>query len=84
MSQEHFEDTSARLVRLESKMEDNVKTTWRIFEAVYGNGKPGLITQIQNIQAKLDAATAHKADWKWVISTLIAVAALVAAFKGAV
>ena len=31
-----------RLAKLENGLEENSKTLWRVFEAVYGNGKPGL------------------------------------------
>lgn len=74
----------AHLETLAAKQEETSKTIWRIFEAVYGNGKPGLIAQMQAIQTKLDAATAHKSDWKWLVSTIIAIAAVLVALKGTI
>lgn len=77
-----------RLATLEKEMEENRKTTWRIFEAIYGNGKPGLLTEFQLLRRSVEEHhqkieekhQEKKADWKWLIPTLAAVAAAVAAF----
>ena len=69
-----------RLATLEKGMEENQKTLWRIFEAVYGNGKPGLITDIQTIRQKLESHHQHGQAWQWIITTIIAAAAVVVAW----
>jgi len=65
-----------RLAALENQVQETSKTTWRVFEAVYGNGKPGLIADVQAIRQMLEGKEGHGRTWQWVISTLIAVAAV--------
>lgn len=75
-----------RLAALEKATEENGKTMWRIFEAVYGNGKPGLLAEMQSLRQSVEAhhaeAHIHRRNWQWIIAALISLAAvLVAAFK---
>jgi len=42
-----------RLANLEGNMKENNKTVWRLFEAVYGNGKPGLIADVKELNTKV-------------------------------
>ena len=75
-----------RLAALEKSTEENGKTMWRIFEAVYGNGKPGLLAELQALRQSVEAhhaeAHVHRRNWQWVIAAIISAAAvLVAAVK---
>lgn len=77
-----------RLATLESKMETNNATTKQIFEAIYGNGKKGLLTEFQLLRKSVEEHhqkieeknKEKKADWKWLVPTLVAVASVVVAF----
>lgn len=75
-----------RLAKVESQLDENNKTTWRVFEAIYGNGKPGLLSEFrllrQSVEAHHKSAAVNKSDWKWLITTAVAASAvLVAIFK---
>lgn len=75
-----------RLSKVESQLDENNKTTWRVFEAIYGNGKPGLLSEFrllrQSVEAHHQSATVNKSDWKWIITTAVAASAvIVAIFK---
>lgn len=79
-----------RLSKVESQLDENNKTTWRVFEAIYGNGKPGLLTEFRMLRQSVEehhktAATAQnqkRSDWKWIITTSVAASAvIVAIFK---
>lgn len=79
-----------RLSKVESQLTENNKTTWRVFEAIYGNGKPGLLTEFRMLRQSVEehhkaAATAQnqkRSDWKYIITTLVAASAvIVAIFK---
>ena len=69
-----------RLAALERQTDENGKTIWRVFEAVYGNGKPGLIADVQAIRQALESRRDHGAAWQWVITSIIALAAVVVAW----
>lgn len=73
-----------RMSSIENQMTENNKTTWRIHEAIYGNGKPGLVTEIRLLRQSMDQhVESHKegkTDWKWLITSAIAVAAIAKAF----
>lgn len=79
-----------RLAKVENQLEENNKTTWRVFEALYGNGKPGLLTEFRMLRQNVEehhktVATAQnqkRSDWKWIITTSVAASAvIVAIFK---
>jgi len=73
-----------RMSSMENQMVENNKTTWRIHEAIYGNGKPGLVTEIRLLRQSVDLHIAahreRRVDWKWLITSGIAVAAIAGAF----
>ena len=69
-----------RLAALERQTDENGKTIWRVFEAVYGNGKPGLIADVQAIRHKLEEQKHHGQSWQWAITTVIAAAAVIVAW----
>ena len=71
---------SERLAALEKLTDENGKTIWRVFEAVYGNGKPGLIADVQAIRQLIESQKHHGQNWQWVITTIIAAAAVVVAW----
>ena len=69
-----------RLAALENQTNENSKTIWRVFEAIYGNGKPGLIADVQSIRQMLETQKHHGQAWQWVITTIIAAAAVIVAW----
>lgn len=84
-----------RIARLETVLEDNNKSIHRVEEAIFGNGKPGLISDFRlladsvnrhhkdaaaRIAAEDAAKRRRKLDWQWIITTIVAVAAVAAAF----
>jgi hypothetical protein len=77
-----------RLASLEAKTEENGKTIWRVFEAIYGNGKPGLLTEFQLLRQSVEEhhgsveelRKKNRGDWRWIITTLVAVAAVIVAY----
>ncbi len=68
-----------RVAALEKEAKENGKTIWRIFEAVYGNGKPGLIADVQAIRQIIESQRRGAVQWQWLITTLISAAAVVVA-----
>ena len=77
-------DLKERIAALEKATEENGKTIWRVFEAVYGNGKPGMLTELQLLRRSVEA---HHADdskrsdtWKWAIMAIIAAGTLAVAW----
>ena len=79
-------ELNRRLSALEAKVNDNGETTKKIFAAIYGNGKNGLITDLALLQQSvemyhhsLEKFKSRRAGfWQWVISTAVAIAAVVA------
>ena len=77
-----------RLATLESQMKQNNDTTNKILGAIYGNGKPGLLTEFQLLRRSVeehhqkieDKNKEKKADWKWLVPTIVAIASVVTAF----
>ena len=76
-----------RLSKLENQTEENGKTIWRVFEAIYGNGKPGLLSEFRLLRESVDQhhndvkeeKRSSKLDWQWVITTMVAIGAIVVA-----
>lgn len=83
-----------RIARLETLLEDNNKAIHRIEEALFGNGKPGLISDFrllsdsvnrhhkasqERIRKEEELKQERKTDWKWVVTTIIAIAAVITA-----
>ena len=79
---------SERLAVLEKMMDENGKTIGRVFEALYGNGKPGLLSEFQTLrqsveehhEAVAEIRRRDRGNWQWVITTIVAIAAVVVAF----
>jgi len=69
-----------RLAALERQTDENGKTIWRVFEAVYGNGKPGLIADVQAIRQALESQKDHGQTWQWVVTAVIGAAAVLVAW----
>ena len=73
-----------RMTALESLTTENNKTLCRIHEAIYGNGKPGLLAEVRVLAQSVEQHHAEhrqrKIDWQWLVTTLIAVAAVLAVF----
>lgn len=73
-----------RLAALEKATEENGKTIWRVFEAVYGNGKPGLLAEMQALRQSVEnhhaEAHTHRGNWQWFVTVLIAAAAVLVAW----
>ena len=85
-----------RITRLETLLDDNNKTLHRVEEALFGNGKPGLISDFRllsesvarhhrDAEARIRQEAARrrerKLDWKWIITTIVAIAAVIAAIQ---
>ena len=76
-----------RLTKVENQLEENNRTTWRVFEAIYGNGKPGLLSEFRVLRKSVEEHHASvaalqkqaKSDWKWIITTAVAVGAVIVA-----
>ncbi|MBP5531124.1 MAG: hypothetical protein J6Y54_03735 [Lentisphaeria bacterium] len=67
------------LIRLDTSVEDIKGKLERDFAALHGNGHPGLLARMAAVETWIRE---HSESWKWIISTIIAVAAVaVAALK---
>ena len=81
---EKLTELSGKFERMSEKMDGHGKQLNRVYEALYGNGKPGLISEFrslrENVQQHHESVKEIKnrshSDWKWVITTLIAIAAV--------
>ena len=72
-------ERDAMLERIDDKLKDIKEALERDFKALYGNGHPGLLVRMSQMETWQKG---HSDVWKWMISTLIAVAAVaVAALK---
>lgn len=83
-----------RLTKLEAVLQDNNDTVHKIEQALYGNGKPGLLSDFRVLK---DSVEQHhreydkrleeekrrrkekKLDWQWIITALIAIGGIVTA-----
>ena len=78
------ENLNERIAALEKATEENGKTIWRVFEAIYGNGKPGLLAEVQALRHSVEAhhaeAKSNVGYYQWLITTVIAAAAVVLAW----
>ena len=81
-----------RIAKIETKMDDLGATVLKLEHAIYGNGTPGLLSDVRVIrksverhhQAVDEKTQEKKSDWKWLVSTVVAIAAVIVAFIGAV
>lgn len=102
-----------RITKIETTLADNNDTIHKIEQALFGNGKPGLLSDFRILAksvndhhaeaaARLEAEAKRreaeakkleaeakkretekqqkKLDWQWIITTLVAVAAILAVF----
>lgn len=77
-----------KLAELTANVESLSKQINRVYDALYGNGKPGLISEFrelrQNVQSHHESVrelqTQSRNDWKWVITTIVAIAAIAVAY----
>lgn len=72
--------TSERLAALETEVKESRKKIDKLFDAVYGNGKPGLIADVQAIRQKLDDQKNHGQTWQWLAATVISASAVLVAW----
>ena len=83
-----------RITKIETTLEDNNQVIHRVEEAIFGNGKPGLLSDFRLLaesverhhkeaDARIKAEAARnrerKTDWKWIVTTIVAIAAVAAA-----
>ena len=70
-----------RLTKLETMTEQNSHEIARIVDAIYGNGKPGILTNIELIKSDLAKQKSDKKSGigylQWIITTVIAILALI-------
>ena len=81
-----------RITKIETTLADNNDTIHKIEQALFGNGKPGLLSDFRILAKSVnhhhaEAAARREAekqqkklDWQWIITTLVAVAAILAVF----
>ena len=77
--------TNERLAKLEQQTAANGDKLERIEAAIYGNGKRGLLTEFQLLRQSVEEHHESEkelqkrthADWHWIITTLVAVSAIV-------
>lgn len=71
----------------ENLRENNVKTI-KVYEAIYGNGKDGLITEFKLLRQSVEShhesveklQSKNTDKWQWAITTLVAIGAIVVGF----
>ena len=72
-------ERDAALGRIEAELKDIKEALDRDFKALYGNGHKGLLARMEATETWMKG---HSDAWKWIISTIVAVAAVaVAAMK---
>lgn len=75
------DNTEQRLTKMEVLTKDNQENIKKIVDAIYGNGKPGILTNIElmkhDLKTHIENCEKKKANWQWIITTLIAIAALI-------
>lgn len=76
-----------RLRLVEKITEDTNRVVKKLEGAIYGNGKPGLITELRLLTQSVEKhhkdeeeqAKAQRSDHKWLIATLVAIASVLTA-----
>lgn len=81
-------EMAKEIASLKADLKENNSKTIKVYEAIYGNGKDGLITEFkllrQSVEShhqsveKLQNKTTDK--WQWAITTAVAVGAMVLSF----
>ena len=69
-------ERDAMLERIDDKLKDIREALERDFKALYGNGHAGLLSRMSAMETWQKG---HSDAWKWIISTVIAVAAVAVA-----
>lgn len=72
---------SERLTLVEKITEDTNNIVKKLEAAIYGNGEPGLKTNLEVLKKSVenhhkeaeDRLKEQKSDWKWVVATLVAI-----------
>ena len=76
--------TEQRLTTLETLTTQNNQNISRIVDAIYGNGKPGILTNIELMKADLATQRSERrssiGNWQWIVTTIIAVLALIVTY----
>lgn len=77
-------ERDSKICAMDARLEEINKTLWRLVEAVYGNGQPGIKTEVQTLTEKMDRHVSdhdkRRIDWQWIITTIIAVGAILSAW----
>lgn len=76
-----------RIARVEDRLDSLTTSVERLTRAIYGNGQIGLITQLELLRQSVEAhhtsvtelRKQSRGDWKWIASSVIAIAAVVVA-----
>ncbi|MGN0848528.1 MAG: hypothetical protein ACI4OV_02410 [Victivallaceae bacterium] len=72
---------SERLTLVEKITEDTNNIVKKLEAAIYGNGEPGLKTNLEVLKKSVEnhhkeaaeRLKEQKSDWKWVVATLVAI-----------
>ena len=80
MTQNH-KTIAERLTLVEKITEDTNNIVKKLEAAIYGNGENGLKTDLELLRQSVenhhkeaeDRIKAQKADWKWIVATLVAI-----------
>jgi hypothetical protein len=76
--------TEQRLTTLETLTTQNSQNISRIVDAIYGNGKPGILTNIELMKADLATQRSERrssiGNWQWIVTTIIAILALIVTY----
>lgn len=73
-----------RLTKLEVMTTQNSQNITRIVDAIYGNGKPGILTNIELMKSDLAKQKNDKRNGigylQWIVTTAIAILALIVTY----
>ena len=70
-----------RLAAVEKTTKSTNEIVGKLEQAIYGNGKPGLVTELALLRQSVEdhhkeaaeRLKEQKSDWKWVVATLVAI-----------
>lgn len=76
--------TEQRLTTLETLTTQNSQNITKIVDAIYGNGKPGILTNIELMKADIATQKNERRSsigyLQWIITTVIAILALIVTY----
>ena len=90
---EQITELRENVAELKQIVSDNNDTVHKIEQALYGNGKPGLLSDFRILKDSVEKHHAEydkrqeeersrkkerKLDWQWVVTALIAIASIIA------